>query len=133
MRKPHDEKSSSSRDRDDKKGKSDRKCFRCGDPNHLISECPKPPRTNNQRAFVGGSWSDSGEEEKEEKPNDETCLMAQTSTEVHSDSSYYSDDNSSINDNILYDEYNKLCEVSSKIITRNKTLKATLHKLETKF
>nr|GEV31987.1 hypothetical protein [Tanacetum cinerariifolium] len=25
--------------RDDKKGKSDRKCFRCGDPNHLIGEC----------------------------------------------------------------------------------------------
>ncbi|GKD95142.1 zf-CCHC domain-containing protein, partial [Tanacetum coccineum] len=30
------------RQRDDKKGKSDRKCFRCGDPNHLIGECPKP-------------------------------------------------------------------------------------------
>nr|GEU36795.1 transposase, Ptta/En/Spm, transposase, Tnp1/En/Spm-like protein [Tanacetum cinerariifolium] len=31
-------------------------------------------------AFVGGSWSDSGEEE-EEKTKDETCLMAQASTE----------------------------------------------------
>ncbi|PWA52293.1 alpha/beta-Hydrolases superfamily protein [Artemisia annua] len=103
------EKKSSSKNQDDKKGKSDRKCFRCGDPNHLIGECPKPPRSNNQRAFVGGSWSDSGEEE-EEKPNDETCLMAQASNEVHSDSSYYSDDNSSIDDNMLYEEYNKLCE-----------------------
>ena len=56
--------------------------------------------------------------------------MAQASNEVHSDSSYYSDDNSSIDDNMLYDEYNKLCEVSTKIITRNKTLKATLHELE---
>ncbi|GKD60861.1 retrovirus-related pol polyprotein from transposon TNT 1-94 [Tanacetum coccineum] len=46
-------------------GKSDRKCFRCGDPNHLIGECPKPPKDKNQRAFVGGSWSDSGEEDDE--------------------------------------------------------------------
>nr|GEW30349.1 ribonuclease H-like domain-containing protein [Tanacetum cinerariifolium] len=28
---------------DDKKGKSDRKCFRCGFPNHLIGKCTKPP------------------------------------------------------------------------------------------
>ncbi|GKD16622.1 zf-CCHC domain-containing protein, partial [Tanacetum coccineum] len=41
----------------------DRKCFRCGDPNHLFGECPKPPKDKNQRAFVGGSWSDSGEED----------------------------------------------------------------------
>ncbi|GKD54814.1 zf-CCHC domain-containing protein [Tanacetum coccineum] len=41
--------------RDDKNDKSDRKCFRCGDPNHLIEECPKPPKDKNQRAFVGGS------------------------------------------------------------------------------
>nr|GEV05669.1 zf-CCHC domain-containing protein/DUF4219 domain-containing protein/UBN2 domain-containing protein [Tanacetum cinerariifolium] len=40
---------------DDKNGKSDRKYFRCGDPNHLIGECPKPPKDKNQRAFVGGS------------------------------------------------------------------------------
>nr|GEU52452.1 putative nuclease HARBI1 [Tanacetum cinerariifolium] len=47
------------RQRDDKKCKSDRKCFRCGDPNHLIDECPKPPRNKEQKAFVEGSWSDS--------------------------------------------------------------------------
>ncbi|GJT21389.1 hypothetical protein Tco_0891326 [Tanacetum coccineum] len=38
---------------------------RCGDPNHLIKECPKPPKDKNQRALVGGSWSDSGEEDDE--------------------------------------------------------------------
>nr|GEU28715.1 hypothetical protein [Tanacetum cinerariifolium] len=38
------------------------KCFRCGDPNHLIGECPKPPKDKNQRAFVEGSWSDNDEE-----------------------------------------------------------------------
>ncbi|GJS08316.1 putative ribonuclease H-like domain-containing protein [Tanacetum coccineum] len=60
--------------------KSDRKCFRCGDPNHLIGECPKPPKDKNQKAFVGGSWSDSGEED-DEKVNNETCLVAQASSE----------------------------------------------------
>ncbi|GJV18454.1 retrovirus-related pol polyprotein from transposon TNT 1-94 [Tanacetum coccineum] len=69
------------RSRDDKNGKSDRKCFRCGDPNHLIGECPKPPKDKNQRAFVGGSWSDSGEE-YDEKVNNETCLVAQASSEI---------------------------------------------------
>ncbi|GJZ43323.1 alpha/beta hydrolases superfamily protein [Tanacetum coccineum] len=61
--------------RDAKNSKGDRKCFGCGDPNHLIGECPKPPKDKNQRAFVGGSWSDSDEED-DEKVKDETCLMA---------------------------------------------------------
>nr|GEV20985.1 retrovirus-related Pol polyprotein from transposon TNT 1-94 [Tanacetum cinerariifolium] len=39
------------------------------------------PRNNNQRAFIGGMWSDSGKEE-EEKNKDETCLVAQTSNEI---------------------------------------------------
>ncbi|GJW09332.1 hypothetical protein Tco_1575159 [Tanacetum coccineum] len=43
------------RSRDDKNGKSDRKCFRYGDLNHLIGEYPKPPRDKNQKAFVEGS------------------------------------------------------------------------------
>ncbi|GJR94971.1 zf-CCHC domain-containing protein, partial [Tanacetum coccineum] len=68
------------RSRDDKNGKSDRKCFRCGDPNHLIGECKKPPKDKNQRAFVGGSWSDRGKED-DEKAKDETCLVAQASNE----------------------------------------------------
>ncbi|GKF53526.1 alpha/beta hydrolases superfamily protein, partial [Tanacetum coccineum] len=67
--------------RDYKNGKSDRKCFRCVDPNHLIEECPKQPKDKNQRAFVGGSWSDSGEED-DEKAKDETCLIAQASNEM---------------------------------------------------
>ncbi|GKA06736.1 retrovirus-related pol polyprotein from transposon TNT 1-94 [Tanacetum coccineum] len=70
------------RSRDDKNGKSDRKCFRCGDPNHLIGECPKPPKDKNQRAFVRGSWSDSGEED-DEKVKNETCLVAHISSEAH--------------------------------------------------
>ncbi|GJY48812.1 hypothetical protein Tco_0438768 [Tanacetum coccineum] len=53
----------------------------CGDPNHLIGECPKLSRYENQKAFVGGSWSDSDEDE-EEKTKDEKCLMAKASNEV---------------------------------------------------
>ncbi|GKE81619.1 zf-CCHC domain-containing protein [Tanacetum coccineum] len=63
VRQPRNDKKTFQRSRDDKNGKSNRKCFRCGDPNHHIRECPKPPKENNQRAFVRGSWSDSAEED----------------------------------------------------------------------
>ncbi|GJR06448.1 hypothetical protein Tco_0529432 [Tanacetum coccineum] len=58
-----------------------KKFFKRRDPNHLIGECPKPPRDKNQRAFVGGSWSDSGEED-DEKIQNETCLVAQAPNEI---------------------------------------------------
>ncbi|GJS00689.1 zf-CCHC domain-containing protein [Tanacetum coccineum] len=80
VRKPRDERKSFQRNKDDKNGKSERKCFRCGDPNHLIGECPKPSRNYNQRAFIRGAWSDS-DEEKEEKTKGENCLMAKASNE----------------------------------------------------
>ncbi|GJU04727.1 hypothetical protein Tco_1121157 [Tanacetum coccineum] len=80
VRQPREEKKSF-RQRDDKKGKSDRKCFRCGDPNHLIGDYPKPSRNKDQKAFIGGSWSDS-ENDAKDKTNDKTCLMAQSSNEV---------------------------------------------------
>nr|GFB46243.1 hypothetical protein [Tanacetum cinerariifolium] len=68
------------RSRDDKNGNGDRKFFRCGDPNHLIGECPKPLKDKNQRTFVRGSWSDSGKE-ADEKVKNETFLVAQASSE----------------------------------------------------
>ncbi|GKC26324.1 zf-CCHC domain-containing protein [Tanacetum coccineum] len=129
VRQPRNDKKTFQRSRDDKNGKSERKCFRCGDPNHLIGECPKPPRDKNQRAFVGGSWSDSGEE-NDEKIQDETCLVAQAPNEVCSESSYFSDENSSIDDLALDNEYDKLCKMSLKIITKNKRLKAIRNSLE---
>ncbi|GKD06014.1 zf-CCHC domain-containing protein [Tanacetum coccineum] len=128
-RQPQNDKKTFQRSRDDKNGKSDRKCFRCGDPNHLIGECPKPPKDKNQRAFVRGSWSDSGEED-DEKVKNETCLVAHASSEVCSESSYFSDENSSIDDLALDNEYDKLCKMSLKIITKNKRLKATRNSLE---
>ncbi|GKB66388.1 hypothetical protein Tco_0927800, partial [Tanacetum coccineum] len=81
VRQPRDERKSFQRSKDDKNGKSERKCFRYGDPNHLIGEFTKPPRSKNQRAFVGGAWSDSGED-KEKKTKDENCLIAQASNEI---------------------------------------------------
>nr|GEU79787.1 retrotransposon protein, putative, unclassified [Tanacetum cinerariifolium] len=80
VRQSHDERKSSQRNKDDKNGKSKRKCFKHGDLNHLIGECPKLSRNYNQRAFVGGTWSDSNED-KEEMTKDENCLMAKASNE----------------------------------------------------
>nr|GEU40289.1 zf-CCHC domain-containing protein/DUF4219 domain-containing protein/UBN2 domain-containing protein [Tanacetum cinerariifolium]GEU87052.1 zf-CCHC domain-containing protein/DUF4219 domain-containing protein/UBN2 domain-containing protein [Tanacetum cinerariifolium] len=55
VRQPREERKSFERSRNDKDDKSERKSFRCGDPNHLIGECPKSPRSNYQRAFIGGA------------------------------------------------------------------------------
>ncbi|GJT14298.1 retrovirus-related pol polyprotein from transposon TNT 1-94 [Tanacetum coccineum] len=129
VRQPRNDKKTFQRSRDDKTGKNDRKCFRCGNPNHLIGECLKPPKDKNQKAFVGGSWSDSGEED-DEKVKNETCLVALASSEVCSESSYFSNENSSIDDIDLDNEYDKLCKMSLKIITKNKRLKATRNSLE---
>ncbi|GJT88463.1 hypothetical protein Tco_1070180 [Tanacetum coccineum] len=126
---PRNNKKTFQRSRDDKNRKSERKCFRCGDLNHLIREYLKLPRDKNQRAFVGGSWSDNGEE-NDEKIQDETCLVAQAPNEVCSESSYFSDENSSIDDLALDNEYDKLCKMSLKIITKNKRLKAIRNSLE---
>nr|GEX04904.1 alpha/beta hydrolases superfamily protein [Tanacetum cinerariifolium] len=40
IRQPREE-MKSLRQREEKKGKSDRKCFRCGDPSHLVGDCLK--------------------------------------------------------------------------------------------
>ncbi|GJY33804.1 zf-CCHC domain-containing protein, partial [Tanacetum coccineum] len=96
IRQPHDDKKAFRKANEDKRGKVDRKCFKCGDPNHFISDCPKHSY-NDQKAFVGGSWSDSDEDEDLNK--DEICLMAHNSIEVHSDTLYYS--SSSLDDETL--------------------------------
>nr|GEY19492.1 retrovirus-related Pol polyprotein from transposon TNT 1-94 [Tanacetum cinerariifolium] len=67
VRQSQNDKKTFQRSRDDKNGKSDRKCFRCGDPTHLIEECSKPTKDKNQSAFVGDSWSDSGEDDEKVK------------------------------------------------------------------
>ncbi|GKB28104.1 zf-CCHC domain-containing protein [Tanacetum coccineum] len=99
------------------KGKSDQKCFRCGDPNHLIGDCPKPTRNKNQKAFIRGSWSDS-ENDAEDKTNDETCLMAQSSNEVTLNSSYCSDNASSLDNDTMQIEYDSLCEIKRDLLEK---------------
>ncbi|GJT28800.1 zf-CCHC domain-containing protein [Tanacetum coccineum] len=96
--------------------REDRRCFKCGDPNHFISDCPKNS-SGDQKAFVVGSWSDSGDDSKKE----EICLMAH-SNEVLSDNLYYS--SSSLDNESRQDEYDKLCQMSLRIINKNKHLKA---------
>ncbi|GJW38012.1 zf-CCHC domain-containing protein [Tanacetum coccineum] len=69
VRQPYDDKKNFQKIKEDKK--EDRRCFKCGDPNHFISDCPKNS-SGDQKAFVVGSWSDSGDDSKKE----EICLMA---------------------------------------------------------
>ncbi|GKE71607.1 zf-CCHC domain-containing protein, partial [Tanacetum coccineum] len=109
VRQPPDERKSFQRNKDDNNGKTERKCFRCGDPNNLIRECPKPSRNYNQRAFVIGTWSDS-DEDNEEKTKEESCLMAKASNEVLPKTEFFSDDLSSLDEKDLDNEYNRLCK-----------------------
>ncbi|GKD95617.1 hypothetical protein Tco_1379514 [Tanacetum coccineum] len=57
---------------------------------HLIGELSKNHASKNQRAFVGGSWSDSGEED-DEKVNNERCTSSQASRRYCSGILYFSD------------------------------------------
>ncbi|GJR97219.1 zf-CCHC domain-containing protein [Tanacetum coccineum] len=49
VRQPRNDKKIIRKSQDDKNRKSERKCFRCEDPNHLIGECPKPPKDKKQK------------------------------------------------------------------------------------
>ncbi|GJS38388.1 hypothetical protein Tco_0563431 [Tanacetum coccineum] len=45
------------------------------------NEAKMPPKNNDQREFIGGAWSDNGEDEVE-KTKDETCLVAQAPDDI---------------------------------------------------
>ncbi|GKA64626.1 hypothetical protein Tco_0764333 [Tanacetum coccineum] len=83
----------------------------------------------NKKAVVGGSWSDSDEDEGE-KTKDEKCLMAKASNEVFSETEYFSDDQSSLDENNLDNEYSRLCKIRLKVMAKNKTLKQAKIELE---
>ncbi|GJW01892.1 hypothetical protein Tco_1560748 [Tanacetum coccineum] len=76
-----DEECSTSGSEDEEYAMAVRDFKKCGDPNHLIGECPKPPKDKNQRAFVGGSWSNSGEED-DEKVKDKMWSVLHASNEA---------------------------------------------------
>nr|GEU71932.1 retrovirus-related Pol polyprotein from transposon TNT 1-94 [Tanacetum cinerariifolium] len=111
VRQPQNDKKTFQRGRDDKNGKTNQKCFRYDDSNHLIGECPKPPKDKNQRAFVGGPWSDSSEED-DEKVKDETCLVAHASNESYGGNRYTL---------VIVDDYSRC----SKHMTGNRKLFST--------
>ncbi|GKB60832.1 zf-CCHC domain-containing protein [Tanacetum coccineum] len=125
VQQPHDDKKDLRTVKEDKRGKVDRKCFKCGDPNHFISDCPKHSY-NDQKAFVGGSWSDSDEDEDLKK--EYIRLMAHVSNEVHSETLYYRC--SPLDDGTLQNEYNKLCKISLRIINKTKHLKTKIEILD---
>ncbi|GKD63519.1 hypothetical protein Tco_1305627 [Tanacetum coccineum] len=75
------------------------------------------------------SKSDSDEDE-EEKTNDEKCLMAKASNEILSETEYFLDDQSSLDENDLDSEYSRLCKLGLKIMAKNKTLKQAKIELE---
>ncbi|GJY15447.1 zf-CCHC domain-containing protein [Tanacetum coccineum] len=75
VRQPRGDRKTFQRSRNDGYGKSKRKCFRCGDLNHLTRECSKPSKNNDQRAFIRGAWSDNGEDEVE-KTKDKIVLYS---------------------------------------------------------
>ncbi|GKB12562.1 zf-CCHC domain-containing protein, partial [Tanacetum coccineum] len=129
VRQLHEERKSFQRNKDDKNGKGERKCFKCGDPNHFIKECPKQSKYQNQKAFVRGSWSDSDEDE-EEKTKDEKCLMVKAFNEVLFETEYFSDDKSSLDENDLDSEYSRLCKLGLKVMAKSKTLKQAKIELE---
>ncbi|GJZ91358.1 hypothetical protein Tco_0663285 [Tanacetum coccineum] len=70
VRQPYDDKKNFRKIKEERRedSKADSRC--CGSPNHFISDCPKNS-FGDQKAFVVGSWSDSGDESKKE----EICLM----------------------------------------------------------
>ncbi|GJU24770.1 hypothetical protein Tco_1163391 [Tanacetum coccineum] len=87
------------------------------------------PRNKDQKAFIGGSWSDS-ENDAEDKTNDETCLMAQSSNEITLNSSCYSNNASYLDNDSIQIEYDSLYEISLKFINKNKLLKTKRDLLE---
>jgi hypothetical protein len=113
VRQPYDERKTFQRNKDDKSSKNKRKCFKCGDLNHFIGECPKLSRIQNQKAFIGGAWSDSDNEEKE-TTREEKCLVAKAPDEVRSETKYYSDDNLSLDEKDLDSEYSKFANYDIK-------------------
>ncbi|GJS76403.1 hypothetical protein Tco_0726284 [Tanacetum coccineum] len=79
-----------------------------------------------KKGKVDRCWSDSEEEDDPKK--DEICLMAHDSNEVIFYTLYYN--SSTLDDETLQNECNKLCKISLKIINKNKHLKTKIELLD---
>nr|GEV39025.1 UBN2 domain-containing protein [Tanacetum cinerariifolium] len=71
--------------------------------------------------------------EDDEKVPNKTCLVAQALKEVCFDSSNFSDENSSMDVLALDSEYDRLCKITLKIITKNKKLKSIRNNFENEY
>nr|GEX85992.1 hypothetical protein [Tanacetum cinerariifolium] len=100
----NDEEYAMAKVKEDKKEKDDRICFKCGDSNHFISDCPKHSFSD-QKAFIVRCWSDSEDDSKKE----EICLMELDNNKVLSDTPYYS--SLSLDNESWKNEYDKLCKI----------------------
>jgi hypothetical protein len=49
--------------------------------------------------------------------------MAKTSSEVRSETEYFSDENLSLDEKDLDSEYNRLCKLGQQVMAKNKSLK----------
>jgi hypothetical protein len=82
---------------DERKKKSQRKCYECGEYGHFIAKCPKNKNKNEEekkfkerskeyknkyqeRAHVGQQWDSSDEDEEPKKQGMATVAMAQGSS-----------------------------------------------------
>src|SRR5919202_942401 len=111
----------------DPKKKQVRKCCNCGDPNHMISDCPNK---KNERAYFGGAWDDEDDDDQDE--TQEQCSMALVGISLESDNeeSYLEDQckdevspNSFLSLNDLEHDYEKLINLSELVSNKNKSLK----------
>ncbi|GJT02357.1 copia protein [Tanacetum coccineum] len=79
-RQPRGDRKTFQRSRNDSYDKSERKCFRCGDPNHFIGECSKP-QGNRSKSILWRSMERTMER-RSGKAKDEACLVASSAFDV---------------------------------------------------
>ncbi|GJT99915.1 hypothetical protein Tco_1110254 [Tanacetum coccineum] len=84
----------------------------------------------NKTRGVRESYGVKSDDDEGEKTKDEKCLMAKDSNEVLSETEYFSDDQSLLDENDLDNEYSRLCKLGLKVMTKNKTLKQAKIELE---
>nr|GEX23863.1 retrovirus-related Pol polyprotein from transposon TNT 1-94 [Tanacetum cinerariifolium] len=109
-----------------KKESSDEECLTSGSEDEEYAMAVRDFKKFFKRRgrFVRQPWNDK---KTFQRSRDDKNVHA--SSKVCSESSYYSDENSSIDDLALDNEYDKLCKMSLKIVTKNKRMRLKLGKV----
>nr|GFB22173.1 zf-CCHC domain-containing protein/DUF4219 domain-containing protein/UBN2 domain-containing protein [Tanacetum cinerariifolium] len=76
VRQPYDDKKNFRKVKEDKKEKDDQRCFKCDDPNHFISDCPKYSFNDQKAVQKIHTKMDSQEEATSLDSDDEEYTMA---------------------------------------------------------